>query len=69
MLGYIAWAAIAVAGVAWQIGCKLGWTGKAGIGRVLERLNRRLAGRLLVFGAWAFAGVHLFTRYTLPGHG
>jgi Family of unknown function (DUF6186) len=67
MAGNIAWAAIAFAGVAWQIGCTLGWTGKAGIGRVLGRLNRRLPGRLLLFGAWAFVGVHIFARYTLPG--
>jgi hypothetical protein len=28
----------------------------------------RMSGRVLLTLAWVFVGVHLFARYTIPGH-
>jgi ABC-type nitrate/sulfonate/bicarbonate transport system permease component len=67
--GTIAWLAIVAAGIAWEIACRFGRLGRTGwppLGRVLGDLDRRLPGRLLLLLAWAFAGLHLFARYTVP---
>ncbi len=39
------------------------WSSLAG---VVSALWTRLPGRLLLVGLWAFAGWHVFARYTLP---
>jgi hypothetical protein len=41
----------------------------ATMSRFVEIVASRRAGRLVLALAWVFVGVHLFTRYTLPGHG
>lgn len=66
MAGTVAWLAILAAGIAWELSCRLRKGGWPPLGRVLGRLDRRLPGRVLLLGAWAFAGLHLFARYTVP---
>jgi hypothetical protein len=60
------WLALLAAGLLWELYCNLvdgRWVSLARVGAVIARSR---AGRLLLVAVWAFAGWHLFARYTLP---
>ncbi len=66
MVVSLVWLALLAAGLLWELYCNLvngRWVSLTRVGAVIAR-NR--AGRLLLVAAWAFAGWHLFARYTLP---
>lgn len=68
MIGTVLWLALLAAGISWEAACRLGRR-HPGLGRVAARLDARWPGRLALLACWAFAGIHLFARYTLPGRG
>jgi hypothetical protein len=60
------WLALLAAGLLWELRCNLLDRRWVSITRVGAVIGRSRAGRLLLVVAWAFAGWHLFARYTLP---
>jgi hypothetical protein len=66
VIGTILWVAIVVVGVAWGVAARYGHTGWPGLGRVFNRIGARRTGRVVILLAWAFLGVHVFARYTIP---
>lgn len=61
----IAWAALAVVTVASELAARRAKGQLSTLGRLGAWIGRSLPGRALLWVAWVFVGVHLFTRYTL----
>jgi len=62
----LVWLALLAAGLLWELYCNLvdrRWVSLTRVGAVIARTR---TGRLLLVATWAFAGWHLFARYTLP---
>ena len=60
------WLALLAAGVMWELYCTVvdrRWVSLTRIGAVI---GESVTGRVLLVAAWAFVGLHLFARYTLP---
>ena len=69
MYGTIGWSVLGALCVFIELYARLHPTRTVTIGRVGSWLAGRGAGRLALALVWVFVGVHLFTRYTVPGHG
>jgi hypothetical protein len=69
MIGTLLWVAIGVLGVAWGLAARFGLTSWPGLGRVFGRIGARRTGRVVLLLVWAFLGVHVFARYTIPHAG
>ncbi len=52
--------------VAWEARCHLGANPPPGLTNLAGAAWRHPAGRVVLLAAWAFAGWHVFARYTLP---
>lgn len=66
MVVSLIWLALVAAGLLWELYCNLvdrRWVRLTRVGAVIARSR---AGRLLLVAVWAFAGWHLFARYTPP---
>lgn len=60
------WTVVLIAVVGWELHCRSGRHRWAGLADIVAAASRRRAGLLLVIAIWAFAGLHLFARYTVP---
>ena len=66
MVVTIVWLVLLAAALGWESysavinrrGLSLTW--------ITSAMSRRRSSRLVLIGVWAFIGVHLFARYTLP---
>ncbi len=68
MAGTLSWVAIAGAAVVWETVCRTGRRRSPDISRTGAMLARRLPWRIVLAATWIFVGVHLFARYSVPGH-
>ncbi|HVA08796.1 MAG TPA: hypothetical protein VNG12_18840 [Acidimicrobiales bacterium] len=68
MLGTTGWLVIAGAAIMWEAVCRASRGRFPGLGRTGSMLARRLPWRVVLIVLWMFAGLHLFARYTVPGH-
>jgi hypothetical protein len=66
MIGDILWLALLGAGVAIELLARLVPARFASLSQFASIVASRPLGRLLLALFWAFAGVHLFARYTIP---
>jgi hypothetical protein len=68
MYGTVGWIIILVAGVVLELASRLGAIKTPALNRTGALVATRVAGRVFLMLFWVFVGLHLFTRYTLPGH-
>jgi hypothetical protein len=66
VIGTVAWLALGGAIVVWQVVCRTSGGRYPGLGALALALGRRWPGWVALTGMWAFAGWHLFARYTVP---
>ncbi len=66
MLVTLCWLVLGVAGMAWEGYCRRPGSPWTGLGELMGRAWRHRVGRIVLLGAWAFIGWHVFARYTLP---
>lgn len=66
MIVTVGWLGLAAVGVVWEIVCRTTHDRWPSLGTVGSVVGRRLPGRMALLVLWAFVGVHLFARYTLP---
>jgi hypothetical protein len=68
MYGTVGWIVILVAGLALELASRMGAIKTPTLNRAGALVATRVAGRVVLILFWVFVGLHLFTRYTLPGH-
>ena len=68
MVGTGLWIALGFVAVLFEAVSRRPGTRLPGVARVAGMIARRLPGRVLLALIWVFVGVHLFSRYTIPGH-
>jgi hypothetical protein len=68
VIGTVCWLLLLAGGLGIELVARLGRTNAATLVRTCDLIAVRVFGRLMLLLFWAFVGVHLFTRYTLPGH-
>ncbi|MGD0054988.1 MAG: hypothetical protein ABSC34_06065 [Acidimicrobiales bacterium] len=68
MYGTVGWIVILVAGLAMELASRLGAVRTPNLTRTGALVATRIVGRIVLLLFWLFVGLHLFTRYTLPGH-
>jgi Family of unknown function (DUF6186) len=61
-----AWLALVGLAAAWEIRCHLGTHPPPGMTDLAAAAWRHPVGRVALLAVWAFAGWHVFARYTLP---
>ncbi len=66
MIGDVLWFALLGVGVALEVLARLVPARVATLAQLASGVASRRLGRLLLVLFWAFVGVHLFARYTLP---
>jgi hypothetical protein len=66
MVVALVWTALLVAALAWECWCRLARPRWLGVTEVCVATARHPVGRLLLIAVWAFVGLHVFARYTLP---
>jgi hypothetical protein len=66
MVGAIAWIALLAAALAWECWCRLARPRWLSVTDLCLVMARHPAGKLLLIAVWAFVGLHVFARYTLP---
>ncbi|HUY29551.1 MAG TPA: DUF6186 family protein [Acidimicrobiales bacterium] len=67
MAATIAWLALLAAAAAVEAASHVRGARWRGISSVVRDLSSRPVGRAALLGLWAFVGLHVFARYTLPG--
>ncbi len=68
MYGTIAWLALLALAVLFELLARRRRTKTSTLAQLGATIASRLPGRVLLVLVWIYVGVHLFTRYTLPGH-
>jgi hypothetical protein len=68
MYGTVGWILILAAGLAFELASRLTLARTPTLARTGALVASRVAGRVILILFWVFVGLHLFTRYTLPGH-
>jgi hypothetical protein len=68
MIGTIGWLALLASSLLLEILSRAGVLRTPALARSLALVGSSLGGRVLLALFWVFAGLHLFTRYTLAGH-
>jgi hypothetical protein len=66
--GTLVWLALLGLSILVELRARLGAGRTPTLGRVGAAIATSLGGRILLLLLWMFAGLHLFSRYTLPGH-
>jgi hypothetical protein len=66
MVVSIAWGVLLGAALAWEGWCRLARPRWLGVTDLCVALARHPVGKLLLIAVWAFIGLHVFARYTLP---
>jgi hypothetical protein len=68
MIVTVVWWVLILASVVTELVARLLPRAIAPLARVGARLASALPLRFVLWAGWIFIGLHLFTRYTLPGH-
>ena len=68
MIGTISWLVLLALGLVVEILSRAGVLRTPTLARSLTLVGSSLSGRVILVLFWVFVGLHLFTRYTLPGH-
>ncbi len=68
MIGTVGWLVLFGLGLLLEILSRTGVLRTPTLARSLALVGSSLSGRVLLVIFWIFVGLHLFTRYTLPGH-
>jgi hypothetical protein len=68
MLGTICWLILLFSGVLIEVLSRAGRITTPTLIRTGALVARSVVGRLFLLAFWIFVGLHLFARYTLPGH-
>jgi hypothetical protein len=68
MIATICWLLLIVACLGVELFARFRNTNTTTLARAGSLLAARIYGRVLLLLLWAFVGLHLFARYTLPGH-
>jgi hypothetical protein len=68
MFANIAWIVLLVAVVLTMFFARVSDAGPATLTKAGDAVATRVSGRVILILLWIFVGVHLFTRYTVPGH-
>jgi hypothetical protein len=66
MVVALMWTTLLGAALAWECWCRLARPRWLGVTEVCVATARHPVGRLLLIAVWAFVGLHVFARYTLP---
>jgi hypothetical protein len=66
--GTLVWLALLGLSILVELRARLGTGRTLTLGRVGAAIAASLGGRILLLLLWMFVGLHLFSRYTLPGH-
>jgi hypothetical protein len=61
------WLVLLALSVVVELIARLGGGRTSTLGRVGAAIAKTLSGRVLLLLLWMFVGLHLFSRYTLPG--
>ena len=68
MIGTIGWLVLLGLGLLAEVLSRTGVMRTTTLARSLALVGSSRSGRVLLVLSWIFAGLHLFPRYTLPGH-
>jgi hypothetical protein len=68
MYGTVGWILLLAVGVILELASRTHLVRTPHIVRAGALVATRVAGRVILILFWVFVGLHLFTRYTLPGH-
>jgi hypothetical protein len=68
MIGTICWLLLLGASIGVELFARVRTTSTTTLARTGSLLATRISARVLLVLLWAFVGLHLFARYTLPGH-
>lgn len=68
MFGTICWLILLASGVLIELLSRTGRIVTPTLIRTGALVARSVVGRLSLLAFWIFVGLHLFARYTLPGH-
>jgi hypothetical protein len=68
MIGTIGWLVLLGLGLLTEILSRAGVLRTPALARSLALVGSSRSGRVFLVLLWLFVGLHLFTRYTLPGH-
>ena len=68
MFGTVCWLILLASGVLIELLSRLGRISTPTLNRTGAVIARSVVGRLFLLAFWIFVGLHLFARYTLPGH-
>ncbi|MHB8245982.1 MAG: DUF6186 family protein [Acidimicrobiales bacterium] len=68
MLGIASWLVIFGAAIVLEAVCRVSRGRLPSLGQTVSTLAERLPWRVVLIVLWVFAGLHLFARYTIPGH-
>ncbi|MGC1420356.1 MAG: hypothetical protein WA786_09615 [Acidimicrobiales bacterium] len=68
MIGTVCWLALLGAAFGIEVFARLHRKGAATLVQTCDLIAIKVLGRWALLFFWAFVGLHLFTRYTLPGH-
>jgi hypothetical protein len=68
MFGTACWLIVLALGVLIEVLSRLGRITTPTLNRTGALVARSVVGRLCLLAFWIFVGLHLFARYTLPGH-
>jgi hypothetical protein len=66
MIGAIAWIVLLSAALAWEGWCRLARPRWLSVTDVCVAIASHPAGKVMLIAVWAFVGLHVFARYTLP---
>ena len=66
MVVTIVWLVLLAAALGWELYAAVVDRRWLSLTWIAAAMCRRWSSRLVLIGAWAFIGVHLFARYTLP---
>jgi hypothetical protein len=68
VIGTIFWFALLAACLSIEVLSRLRPPSAATLVQTCDMIATKVLGRCALLFFWAFVGLHLFTRYTLPGH-
>jgi hypothetical protein len=68
MYGTVGWIVFLAAGLLLELASRTRAIKTPTLVRASDLVATRVVGRVVLVLFWIFVGLHLFTRYTLPGH-
>jgi hypothetical protein len=68
MYGTVGWIVILAVGLSLEVASRSRALKTPNLVRAGDLVATKVVGRTILVLFWIFVGIHLFTRYTLPGH-